>query len=92
MTMLQITLTYVALKNPNSRYDMMFKFHAIHEEHGHLALLAAQMRRIKMQDGTSLYDNYRNDGTFMETKKGNKANIRGSKKITNWRVCRSWMS
>ena len=70
----------VALKNPNSRFDMLFKFHAIHEEHGHLALLAAQMRRIKMQDGTSLYDNYNTDGTFMETKKG-KANIRGVKKL-----------
>ncbi len=70
----------VALKNPNSRYDMLFKFHAIHEEHGHLALLAAQMRRIKMKDGSSLYDNYRNDGTFIG-QKNNKQNIRGIRRL-----------
>ena len=60
----------VALKNP----------HAIHEEHGHLALLAAQMRRIKMKDGSSLYDNYRNDGTFIG-QKNNKQNIRGIRRL-----------
>ena len=70
----------VALKNPSARYDMMFRFHSIHEEHGHLALLVAQMRRIKMQDGTSLYDNYRNDGTFISNK-DNKANIRGVREL-----------
>jgi len=70
----------VALKNPNARYDMLFKFHAIHEEHGHLALLAAQMRRIKMKDGSSLYDNYRNDGTFIG-QKNNKQNIRGIRRL-----------
>ena len=70
----------VALKNPNMRFDMLFKFHAIHEEHGHLALLSAMMRRIKMEDGTSLWDNYNSDGTFMETKNG-KPNIRGIQKL-----------
>jgi len=66
----------VFLKNKGLSYDKLFFFHAIHEEWGHALMLAAQMRRIKMADGTSIWDSYNDDGTFMKTKNG-KRNIRG---------------
>ena len=74
-----------ALKNPNARYDMMFRFHSIHEEHGHLAILAAQLRRIKMKDGSSLYDSYTNTGDFIG-QKGGKQNIRGIRRLPTGEV------
>lgn len=64
------------LKNPTLTYDKLFFFHAIHEEWGHALLLAAQMRNIKMADGSSIWDSYNDDGTFMKVKNG-KANVRG---------------
>lgn len=64
------------LKNKGLSYDKLFFFHALHEEWGHALFLAAQMRRVKMQDGTSIWDNYNDDGTFMKYKNG-KRNIRG---------------
>ena len=66
----------VNLKNPLLTYDKLFFFHAIHEEWGHALLLAAQMKRIKMPDGSTIWDNYNDDGTFKKVKNG-KANIRG---------------
>jgi len=64
------------LKNKGLSYDKLFFFHAIHEEWGHALFLAAQMRRIKMPDKSSIWDNYNDDGTFMKVKNG-KRNIRG---------------
>ena len=64
------------LKNPTLTYDKLFFFHAIHEEWGHALLLAAQMKNIKMADGSSIWDSYNDDGTFMKVKNG-KANVRG---------------
>jgi hypothetical protein len=66
----------MSLKNPTISYDKLFFFHAIHEEWGHALLLAAQMRRIKMPDGSSIWDSYNDDGTFKTIKDG-KLNIRG---------------
>ena len=66
----------INLKNPTLTYDKLFFFHAIHEEWGHAMLLAAQMRNIKMADGSSIWDSYNDDGTFMKVKNG-KANVRG---------------
>ena len=66
----------MSLKNPLLTHDKLFFFHAIHEEWGHALLLAAQMRNIKMPDGSSMWDNYNNDGTFKKIKNG-KPNIRG---------------
>ena len=63
-------------RNPLLTTDKLFFFHAIHEEWGHAVYLAAQMKRIKMPDKSSLYDNYNNDGTFMKYKNGTR-NLRG---------------
>ena len=64
------------VKNPALSYNKLFFFHAIHEEWGHALLLAAQMKAIKMPDGSSIWDSYDNDGTFKKVKNG-KRNIRG---------------
>ena len=63
-------------RNPLLTSDKLFFFHAIHEEWGHAVYLASQLRRMKMPDGSSLYDNYNDDGTFMKYKNG-KRNVRG---------------
>ena len=57
------------LKNPAFRYGNLFFFHAIHEEWGHAILLAAQMKRLKHTDGSSIWDNYDNHGNWLEYKK-----------------------
>ena len=65
------------VKNPLFRYSNLFFFHAIHEEWGHAVLFAAQLRRMKHQkDGSSLWDNYDNDGEWIKRKNG-ELNIRG---------------
>ena len=57
-----------ALKNPAFRYGNLFFFHAIHEEWGHAVLLAAQMKKMKHTDGSSIWDNYDNKGNWLEYK------------------------
>ena len=67
-------------KNTLFRYSNLFFFHAIHEEWGHGVLLAAQMKRIKMADGSSLWNSYNNDGSFKEFKEDGSRNVRGLRK------------
>ena len=66
----------INVKNPLWNTSNLFFFHAIHEEWGHAVYLAAQMMNIEMPDGTSLWDNYDDDGKFIKYKNG-KRNIRG---------------
>jgi len=65
------------VKNPIFRYSNLFFFHAIHEEWGHAILFAAQLRRMKHAvDGSSMWDNYDNEGQWIKYK-GGKLNVRG---------------
>lgn len=68
----------INVRNPLLNTSNLFFFHAIHEEWGHAVYLVAQMKRIKMPDGSSLYDNYDDNGKFIKYKNG-KRNIRGVK-------------
>lgn len=68
------------LKSPLLRYSNLFVFHAFHEHWGHAVLLSAQMHKLKMPDGTSMWDSYNDDGTFKEFKKDGSRNIRGIRK------------
>ena len=67
-------------KNSLFRYSNLFFFHAIHEEWGHGVLLAAQMKKIKMPDGSSIWDSYNDDGSFKEFKEDGSRNVRGLRK------------
>mgnify|MGYP003651770901 CR=1 FL=1 len=65
------------VKNPLFRYSNLFFFHAIHEEWGHAILFAAQLRRMQHQgDGSSMWENYDNEGEWIKHKNG-KLNVRG---------------
>jgi len=67
-------------KNSLFRYSNLFFFHSIHEEWGHGVLLAAQMRKIKMADGSNIWDSYNDDGSFKEFKEDGSRNVRGLRK------------
>jgi len=56
------------LTNPGLKYGNLFFFHAIHEEWGHAILLAAQLKKLRHPDGSTLWDNYDNMGRWKEYK------------------------
>lgn len=68
------------LKSPGLQYSNLFFFHAIHEEWGHSVLFAAQLKKLKMPDGSSVWDNYNDDGTWKKYKEDGSLNIRGVRK------------